>query len=44
MAHIDFRSGRTAATDPAQAATELVEQLGAFTPKRCDLIAAECVE
>lgn len=40
MARIDFRSARTAATDPVQAATELVEQLGAFTPKLVTLFAA----
>jgi hypothetical protein len=40
MARIDFRSGRTAHTDPAQAATELLEQLGSFTPKLVTLFAA----
>lgn len=40
MARIDFRSGRTASTDPARAATELVEQLGSFAPKLVTLFAA----
>jgi hypothetical protein len=40
MPRIDFRSGRSAATDPVQAATELVEQLGGFAPKLVSLFAA----
>jgi len=40
MARIDFRSARTATTDPAQAANELVDQLGSFTPKLVTLFAS----
>jgi hypothetical protein len=40
MARIDFRSARTAHTDPASAATQLVEQLGGFVPKLVTLFAA----
>ncbi len=40
MARIDFRSARSAATDPAAAANDLVEQLGSFTPKLVTLFAS----
>jgi hypothetical protein len=44
MARIDFRSARTAATDPVQAATHLVEQLGSFTPKLVTLFASRAYD